>query len=300
MRKLAVVSCILLLPAAVACGRSEPRLERQAQETSLERRAEMVSPASSVTLRRYKPPQQAAVATRSLVRTADLAVAVDDTAEAARQIQDLVVGLGGYVGSISSRGGQGLAAYSMTVYVPADDLLTAITSIKQLASAVDREQLRAQDVTERIVDTSARLRTLTATEDELRALLSESRARQQGVEDIMAVYRELTKIRSEIEQLQARLESLENRVALGTLSLELRPSDAVRLGAEEDWDPAATFRDSARTLTDALQSMGAFAIFFAIVLLPITFIVSIPVYGVGRLLRYAKYRQMHPPATVAE
>ena len=285
MNRLIVAGCIVLLAAAVACGRSD--LFEAAQSES--------SPV--ITVRRYAPPAEAeprsqGIAERRLIRIVDLELAVDDTEATAGRIRDLATSLGGYVGSTDARRRQGILSYSMTIHVPADELESAIARIKELASIVDREHLRTEDVTDRIIDLDARLRTLRATETELQALLEDSRASQHGLEDIMAVYRELTRIRSEIEQFLGQLESLEERVSLSTINLVLRPTEAARAVVAERWSPTDLARNSARSLISVLQALAGFAIFFVIVVLPVTVVVAIPVWGIARLWQRSKIGRM--------
>lgn len=285
MNRLIVAGCIVLLAAAVACGRSD--LFEAAQSES--------SPV--ITVRRYAPPAEAeprsqGIAERRLIRIVDLELAVDDTEATAGRIRDLATSLGGYVGSTDARRRQGILSYSMTIHVPADELESAIARIKELASIVDREHLRTEDVTDRIIDLDARLRTLRATETELQALLEDSRASQHGLEDIMAVYRELTRIRSEIEQFLGQLESLEERVSLSTINLVLRPTEAARAVVAERWSPTDLARNSARSLISVLQALAGFAIFFVIVVLSVTVVVAIPVWGIARLWQRSKIGRM--------
>lgn len=284
MNRLIAAGCIVLLAAAVACGRAD--LTDEAAESR-----------QAITIARYAPPPEAqlpsqALAQRKLIRIVDLELAVDDTEAAAGRIRDLATSLGGYVGSTDARRRQGILFYSITIHVPTADLEDAIARIKELASTVDREHLRTEDVTDRIIDLDARLRTLRATETELQALLGESRERQHDLDDIMAVYRELTRIRSEIEQFQVQLESLEKRVSLSTINLVLRPTEAARPVVANRWSLTDLARNSARSLIGVLQALAGFAIFFLIVVLPVTLIVGIPVWGIVRLWQSARVRRI--------
>ena len=290
MNRLIAAGCVLLLAAAVACGRSD-----------LFEAAQTESP-QAITIQRYAPSAEApspsqAIAARRLIRIVDLELAVDDAEAIAGRIRDLATLLGGYVGSTDARRRRGILSYSMTIHVPADELESAIGRIKELASAVDREHLRTEDVTDRIIDLDARLRTLRVTETELQALLVESRASQHGLEDIMAVYRELTHIRSEIEQFQAQLESLEERVSLSTINLTLRPTEAARPVVANRWSPSDLARSSARSLIGVLQALAGFAIFFVIVVLPVAVVVAVPVWGIARLWQRSRVDWNSPSPT---
>jgi len=289
MNRLIAAGCIVLLAAAAACGRSD-LFEAAASETH-----------QAAVISRYSPPPEAvprsqALAERKLIRIVDLELAVDDTEAAAGRIRDLATSLGGYVGATDARRRQGILSYSITLNVPASELDNAIARIKELASTVDREHLQTEDVTDRVIDLDARLRTLEATETELQALLQESRSRQHGLEDIMAVYGELTRIRSEIERYQAQLESLEKRVSLSAINVTLRPTNAARPVVAARWSPTDLARDSARSLIGVLQALAGFAIFLVIVVLPVALIVGIPLWGIARLWERTRARRIkHSP-----
>lgn len=138
------------------------------------------------------------------------------------------------------------------------------------------------------------MRTLEATETELRALLAESRQRARKVDEIMAVYQQLIEIRSQIEQIRTQLNSFDKLAAFSTLNLELVPTEAAKpVVAGGDWRPGDTARSSARVLMAVLRGLTDTAIFFAIVLLPVGLVVLAVVFAVRWGLR--RFRQ--PPAT---
>ena len=141
---------------------------------------------------------------RMIIQTATLSVVVQDTAASMDAIRAIVQGMEGYV-SASSASYSGEQLYGhMTVRVPAGELDGALEQIKALAQRVQNEDTSGQDVTEEFTDLSARLLNLEATETELRELLASVRERTGKAEDILAVYRELTQIRGEIEQIRAQ------------------------------------------------------------------------------------------------
>jgi ABC-type multidrug transport system fused ATPase/permease subunit len=84
------------------------------------------------------------------------------------------------------------------------------------------------DVTQQHIDMSARLENLRAEETRLRALLD----RAGKVTDLLAVERELSRVRGDIESMQAQLSYLENQAAMATLTLSLdQPGPVVRPSA---------------------------------------------------------------------
>jgi hypothetical protein len=223
---------------------------------------------------------------RKLVRTVNLDVQVRATEQAASAVQAVAVQLGGYVGTVDAQRVEGVLHYRITLRVPVDQLDKALAEIRKLAVRVDREHQEVQDVTDQYVDLDARLRTLQATERELQALLAEARQRGQKVEDIMAVYQQLTEIRSQIEQIQGQLLSLEKLAALSTINLQITPVEAARpVTPEEGWQPSDTVRGSTRILLTLLRAAGDFAIFALIVLLPLGLLAALVVWLVKRLAR---------------
>jgi hypothetical protein len=156
------------------------------------------------------------------------------------------------------------------------------------------KNLRTKDVTDRVVDLDAQILTLVATEEELRALLAESRQQARDVEEIMAVYRELTSIRSKIEGLQAQLESLNSQVAFSRIDVGLRPTASSRPAIATGWRPADTARGSFRTLTRVLQALVDLGIFLVVVAVPVGTILVALAWLVRRFWRTLKVRARQP------
>jgi hypothetical protein len=233
---------------------------------------------------------------RKLVRTVQLELTVGDSAAAAEQVEKLVAAAGGYVSaSEATRRPDELVYVRMTLRVPGERLEEVVDAVRGLAERVERQNLATEDVTDRYVDLEARLRALRATEAELTALLGESRSRGHSAEDIMAIYRELTGIRSQIEQLQGQLQQLADRVTYSTIQLELRPAEAGRPLVGEGWQPGATLRNSVRGLVSALQWLADAAIVIVVAVLPILLVVGLVAWLLWRLTR--GWRRRRPPAS---
>jgi hypothetical protein len=248
--------------------------------------AEQAAPARAADLGTAgQPPRAPTPSPRKLIRTVELQLAVKDTEAAARQVEALASSLGGYVADVNAQRVESLMHYQMTLRVPAERLDEALSALRKLAVRVDREQVATEDVTDRYIDLAARLRTLQATEAELRELLAESRERQRKVEDVMAIYRELTEIRSQIEQIQGQLNALDKLAALSTLKLSLYPDVAAAPIVRDEWRPLETVRGSARTLVKILRVLADVAIFFVIVILPVALLFVALIWLARRLRR---------------
>jgi hypothetical protein len=222
--------------------------------------------------------------TRSIVRRADLDLSVADTDEAAGRITALAERMGGYVDDLSARRRDELVFYELTIRVPTARFGEAMAELKDLASRVETETRSTEDVTDQVVDLEARLQTLRGVEAELRGLLADSRRQNRDVAAIMEIYRQLTEIRTQIEQLVARLANLERETALSAIRVTLSPDAAVRPILADDWRPGQTVREAFAMLVGVLQGLADVAIFTGVFLLPLALLAGVVVLAAGRFL----------------
>jgi hypothetical protein len=184
--------------------------------------------------------------------------------------------LDGYVASADMCRSDEQLRGTVTIRVPAESFDTAMDEIKSLAIEVERENVSTQDVTEEYTDLSARLRNLEATEEELLALLTEVRERTRQAEDVLAVHRELTDIRGQIEQIQGRMQYLARMTALATINVELVPEEIEEPIIQEGWQPLRTLRDASRALVDAGQFFVDAAIWLIVFVVPVLLVLVLP------------------------
>ena len=233
---------------------------------------------------------------RKLIRRLDLALVVKDTEETAARLQRLAASLGGFVSDVNASRDALAMRYDMTLRVPAERLDAAREEIGRMALRIEREQMSTEDVTSQFVDSEARLRSLRATEDELRELLAESRERARKVAEVMEIYNNLTQVRTQIEQIQGQLNQLQGQVSYSTIHLTLEADSGSKpIVAEDGWRPGETTRNAFRNLVSFLQWIVDFLIVVVINGIPIALIFLIPVL----LLRKAWKRWGKRPAEPA-
>lgn len=105
-----------------------------------------------------------------------------------------------------------------TVRVPGDHMAAALTRLRQIGQAVEDTQ-GSQDVTDHIVDLDARLASARATEQRLKELLQ---TRTGKLSDVLEVERELTRVRLDIERLDAEKTNAGRRVSYATIDVTIR------------------------------------------------------------------------------
>jgi len=233
----------------------------------------------------------APISERMIIRTVELAMYVQDVEADFDEIQALAEEMGGYVANANTwHQGEYLRA-RLTIRVPARELDRALEQIKALATQVERESTSGEDVTEEYTDLEARLRNLEATEVELRELLVTVRQRTGKAEDILAVHRELTSIRGQIEQIKGRMQFLEQMSALATIHIELTPDVLSRPLTVGRWEPRGTAANAVRALIQLLQFLVGAGIWTVILGVPVLILIGIPIFVVILILRARRRRR---------
>lgn len=279
LQVLTVVSVVILLLAGCASASRAPALT-----PATESRAKLESEG-------YADEQDAGARAdeeRMIVRTANIALVVKDVETSVTQIKGIVSELGGYVVDMRLWRDQEQLRGTVTVRVPAESLDDALSDFKGLAVKVERESSSSQDVTEEYFDLGAQLRNLEATEQELLELLATVRERTGRAEDILAVHRELTQIRGQIEQLQGRMQYLARTAAMSAVTIELIPDVLAAPITVGGWRPSETVSKALRALLQTLRLLVDAAIWVVLYLLPIAVVLLIPVAALWSLWRRRK------------
>ena len=291
MKKIVLGIVILgLMIAAVGCGAAAPMRAEQAAAPAAPMPPAAPQESKSASGAGDTANAPAGDAERMIIRTADLSVVVTDAAQAQQSVADAVAGLGGYIADSSAwREGEQLRA-RMTVRVPAEKLDALLAAIKGTAVRVQQENVRGQDVTEEFSDLSAQLTNLEATEKELRELLTEVREKTQKAEDVLAVHRELTNIRGQIEQLKGRMQYLSTMTAMATANVELIPDVLAKPVVEPGWRPLETLKNAGRALVNTLKGLVDALIWIVVVVTPVLILIAIPVVLIVLLIRWLRRR----------
>ncbi|MBK9385422.1 MAG: DUF4349 domain-containing protein [Planctomycetes bacterium] len=224
---------------------------------------------------------------RSLIRRGTLSLQVSSGAEAAQRVTELTRELGGYVSDEQSLLRARAERRVLTLRLPAARLDEALARLEPLAQRVLERRISVEDVSAQVVDLAARLKTLRATETELQELLAGAREAGRGLEDVMAVHRELTSIRTQIEQLVGEERRLSEQVAFATLTVELVLEPEAAALAAPGWDPLRFARRCLSMLLRGLQIVGEIAMIVVLVILPIGALLGFPLWLVLRRRRAA-------------
>lgn len=289
-KRLFLVGLIMIL-ALSACARSSdqdnasPQLSESDMEWGYgEDEYAVESPAMEIA------PGEESGQERMVIQTASLQVSVADTVVAMRQTAGLAKQLGGYVVrtnrySDTTYNNVTYTRTSIVIRVPAEKLEQAMEAVRQMSAdgkdGVLSESLTGEDVTSDFVDSTSRLRNLKAAEEQLIVLMENT----DDVEATMAVFRELTNIRSQIEVLEGHIKYLKESSSLSSLSVEFVAEASLQPIEIGGWKPEGTAKKSLETLVRMLQDLGDFLIQFSITCLPFLIPLGVGIYFLVRAIR---------------
>jgi hypothetical protein len=151
---------------------------------------------------------------RKRVRFGDLTVSVDSPEESSPEVERLIKQAGGFVERSTTTKDSSVWLHCRVPAPQLDEIMAAVAALGE----EERRSVSAADVTEQYVDLETRLRNNLALRNRLQQLLS----RASDVEDVLAIEKELNRIQSEIETMQARLDRLKSAVELSALSVNLQ------------------------------------------------------------------------------
>lgn len=154
---------------------------------------------------------------RQIIVEARLGLEVDRIDAAARQVADIAVQRGGWVESTQIFGDSGYRSATVGIRVPAELLDETMDALRALGRPLD-ESVSSTDVTDRLIDNEARLKSWRAQEERLRILLENAPT----VEDIVEIEKRLSEVRADIEQVEATLRNLTTRVAATLITVNLQ------------------------------------------------------------------------------
>ncbi|MGB9867639.1 MAG: DUF4349 domain-containing protein [Bacillota bacterium] len=159
------------------------------------------------------------VASRRLIKHGSLNMEVPSGGleTAARAVQSIVQGVGGYIENSSSSvdaGGRGTMHFA--VRVPSDQFDSVFGQLAKVGKVLN-QNVSASDVTEQFIDLQAQLRNKERQEQRLLELMGKAAT----VGELLQVENELNRIRTEIDSLKQRLKYLENATSMSTISITL-------------------------------------------------------------------------------
>jgi len=231
-RTLAILAALSLAALGAACSQDRGAVDPQDEQASMTVPAEAPAPFARAALGgdalQAKDATQAA-GPRSpepqpvrpngmIIRNGNASIEVDSLEIAIAAVRRLAVTVGGFVGNVSmSTGEYAVRSATIEIKVPSARFDEAFNGLAPIGK-VEHSNSTAEDVGEEFVDITARVANARRLEERLITLLA---TRTGKLEDVLAVERELARVREQIERYEGRLRYLSTRVETSTLTVTL-------------------------------------------------------------------------------
>jgi Domain of unknown function (DUF4349)/Putative zinc-finger len=251
-------------------------------------RDELLSTASSSA----SLPPTGSVATRPpapmIARTADITLTAKDFAKTCAALDDLLRRRQGYMGQLNvNTPTDGVRSLTATLHVPADQLDPALADLRNLGR-VQSESQSGEEVSAQYVDLEARLQNARNTEQRLTALLSQ---RTGKLSDVLEVETEASRVRGEIESMEAEKKLLDARITFATLNVIISEEFKAQMRVVPD-SIGSRFRNAAidgyQSAVSGLIAFLLFLVAYGPSLLLWTAILFIPTWLLWKRLRRKK------------
>ncbi len=229
-------------------------------------------------------------AERQLILTGRLELEVEDFEAARANLTDIVERRGGFVSDtrqrVNRRGNETWTVGTVVLRVPRDDFTATFEEARAEGTLLE-ENRESQDVTDQLVDLRARLDNLRAERDQLRQLYE----RANDTEAVLQVQERLSEVQGEIERLEARQQSLQQRVAMSTITVELSEPRPDRPLPDEWYDVGllTAFLESVDGVVVTLRAISVAAAYAV----PYLVVFGVPLAAAGYVAR--QRRGPRPP-----
>ena len=221
-------------------------------------------------------------ADRRIIRNADITMEVESTTDAQHRVTSIAESHGGFVVTSEAKQRENIDPAKRTldiklvVRVPSNQFGVALDEMKQLAGNLPEANLSGQDVTEDFIDLEARIKTQKALEIQFLEIMKQAK----NVEDALEVQRQISEVRTQIEQLEGRKRFLENRSSLSTITVNIRAPKIITV------NPTGVGHSLREAVSDRLElasGMFVFVVRTLIVMMPVLVFFGLPSF---LLLRY--------------
>lgn len=163
------------------------------------------------------------VGSAAVIRTAELRLQFDSLKKARQSLSSLLRKHQAYIAHEHEALNAGRLENRLEIRVPQHSLITLTDELCSAAKYVEQKELSVDDVSMEFTDVQARLKAKQELEKRYLQLLQ----RTGKISEILEVEQQMNTVRSEIEVMQGRLNYLNNKVAMATLTVSMYENIAV-------------------------------------------------------------------------
>jgi len=213
---------------------------------------------------------------RMIIYTGYISLETNDIDGTIAMIRSLAEHYGGYVASSNKYMYDEEVRAEIVIRVPKDKFHAAIQEIESYGKVLN-ENVNSEDITQQYIDLKARLSNLQHQEKRLLEILELAK----NVDEILAIEKELERVRGEIESLQGQINYLERNVEMSIISIKLtKPKPSFK-------PPSMNWGEVLETALTGLFTVLKGLIILAISIIPIA-IIGIVAYKIYKGRRKSK------------
>ncbi|RYG71971.1 DUF4349 domain-containing protein [Lentibacillus lipolyticus] len=200
-------------------------------------------------------------ADRKVIYNANLHIEVKNYEKTAADIREEVSERDGYIVESSMHGDSedGARSGQLTARVPQEHFQEFIELVEDGSKQVVNSSISGKDVTEEYVDLESRLESKRVVEKRLSSFMEQA----EKTEDLLKISEDLAKVQKEIEQITGRMNYLQNKVDLATVTIRMEEKN-VTITSEDDlntWEQTKQqFMKSINFLLSAFSGLVVFII----------------------------------------
>lgn len=191
---------------------------------------------------------------RKLIRKIQVSAETEDMDILLEDVNARIAQLGGYIESRNVENGSAYDAYrdrsaTLVIRIPAENLDAFLQQIDQASNVISTKE-SSDDITLQYVDTESRLKVLRTEEERLLEFLSQA----QTVTEMLEIEARLTEVQSQIESLVSQLNTYDNLVDYGTVTLQIVE---VEVYTEVEEEEPTMWEEIGQGFMDSLRGVGA-------------------------------------------
>ncbi len=213
---------------------------------------------------------------QKIITTLNMRAETEDMDPLLAGIGETVTQLGGYMEAQEIYNGSNYNSYrnryaDLTVRIPADQLDSFVTHVGEKSNIVS-QSTTTENVTLQYVAVESRIKALQTEETRLLELL----AMAENMEDLLLIESRLTEVRTELEQVQSTLRTMDNKINYSTVHLnisEVKEYTEIQPVPKTFWERISTgIAQGFENVGEFLVDLGVFLIVAIPYLLPVAVI----------------------------
>ncbi len=228
---------------------------------------------------------------RKIIRKITMSAETEDMDELLSNLNTRIGSLGGYIESRNIINGSAYATgyvrtATLVIRIPAQSLDAFLVQVEEYSNVISTVE-KSDDVTMEYVDTESRLKVLRTEEERLLQFLSEAAS----ITQMLEIEQRLTEVQTQIESLIAQLNTYDDLVAYGTVTLSITEVEVYTPLEQEKPTMWEEIQDGFMASLNGLLSVGRVLVVFLLSASPWLVVLGLIGLGIWLFIRAYDRRQ---------